>query len=125
MPIQLKEENGGKILVMRVSGTLTKDEYAEMVPEFEQLVRRFGKVNVLFDMSGFDGWDAGAAWEDIKFDVKHFSDIDRLAMVGEKKWQKVMAGLSKPFTTATIRYFDHSEALQARKWLEQEQTARP
>ena len=42
-------------------------------------------------MKDFHGWDAGALWEDIKFDLKHFSDIERVAMVGEKKWQKGMS----------------------------------
>ena len=39
-------------------------------------------------MTGLHGWDAGALWEDIKFDIKHFADIERLAMVGEKKWHR-------------------------------------
>jgi hypothetical protein len=42
-------------------------------------------MRVLFDMSASHGWEAGALWEDIKFDIKHFADIDRLAMVGDKK----------------------------------------
>jgi hypothetical protein len=42
-------------------------------------------------------------WEDIKFSVKHFADIERLAMVGDKKWQRGMAAFCKPFTKATIR----------------------
>jgi hypothetical protein len=69
-------------------------------------------------MAGFHGWTTGALWEDIKFDVKHFSDIERVAMVGEKKWQKGMSEFCRPFTTAKIRYFDHSEANAAREWAE-------
>ena len=69
MPIQLNEENGGKILVVHVSGKLVKADYEHFVPEFERLVRQHGKLRVLFDMTGFHGWDAGALWEDIKFDV--------------------------------------------------------
>ena len=76
MPIQLKEENDGKILVVHVSGRLTKADYAQFVPEFE-----------------------------------------RLAMVGEEKWQHGMAIFCKPFTRATVRYFDHANAAEARKWL--------
>jgi hypothetical protein len=76
-----------------------------------------GKLCVLFDMTGFQGWEAGGLWEDVKFDFKHFSDIERLAMVGEKKWQQSLATICKPFTKATIRYFDHTEALAARTWL--------
>jgi hypothetical protein len=68
-------------------------------------------------MTGFHGWEGGALWEDIKFDLKHFADIERLAMVGDKKWQHGMATFCKPFTTAAIRYFDHADAAGARAWL--------
>ena len=119
MAIQLNEENGGKILAVHVSGKLAVADYAHFVPEFERLVRQHGKLSVLFDMTGFHGWEASALWADIKFDMKHFADIERLAMVGEKKWQHGMATFCKPFTKATIRYFDHPKAAEARKWLDE------
>ena len=50
--------------------------------------------------------------------MKHFADIERLAMVGEKKWQKVMARLCRPFTTAEVHYFERSDLATARNWLE-------
>ena len=117
MPIQLNEENGGKMLVVHVSRKLAAADYEHFVPEFERLVREHGKVSVLFNMTGFHGWEAGALWEDTKFAFKHFADIERLAMVGEKRWQHGMATFCKPFTKATIRYFDHADAAEARKWL--------
>ncbi|MBE0626959.1 MAG: STAS/SEC14 domain-containing protein [Burkholderiales bacterium] len=117
MPIRLDEEGGGKMLVVHVSGTLVKEDYAHFVPEFERLLREHGKLRLLFDMTGLQGWEAGAAWEDLKFGVKHFADIERLAMVGDKKWQQGMAMFCKPFTKAAVRYFDHADAAGARKWL--------
>lgn len=117
MAIQLNAENGGKTLVVHVSGKLTRADYEHFIPEFERLVRQHGKLRVLFDMIGFHGWEGGALWDDIKFDVKHFADIERLAMVGDSKWQQGMATFCKPFTTATIRYFDHSATAAAQKWL--------
>jgi hypothetical protein len=117
MPIQVNEEHGGKLLAVHVSDKLTKADYEHFVPEFERLVRMMGKLRVLFDMTGFHGWEAGALWEDIKFNIRHFSDIERLAMVGDKKWEQGMAAFCKPFTRATIRYFDHAETAEARKWL--------
>ncbi len=120
MPIDL-EESGGKILVIRVSGTVIKAEYKHFVTEFERLLGQHGKLRVLFDISGFHGWELGAAWEDIKFDIRHFADIERLAIVGEKKWQHGMAMLWKPFTEATTRYFDHTEIATAQKWLGESQ----
>lgn len=119
MAIHLKEEHGGKILVIHVSGKLVKADYERFVPEFERLVRQHGKLRLLFDMTDFHGWEAGAAWEDFKFGVVHFADIERLAMVGEKRWQHGMATFCKPFTKATVRYFDHIDATEARKWLDE------
>jgi len=117
MSIQLDEENGGKLLAVHVSGKLAKADYEHFVPEFERLVRERGKLRVLFDVTSLHGWDAGALWEDTKFAIKHFADIERLAMVGEKRWQQVMATFCKPFTKATIRYFDHADGAEARTWL--------
>jgi hypothetical protein len=68
MPIQLDEQDGGKILVVHAGGKLAKADYVRFVPEFERLVRQHGKLRVLFDMTGFHGWEPGALWEDIKFD---------------------------------------------------------
>jgi hypothetical protein len=117
MPIQVNEEHGGKLLAVHVSGKLARVDYEHFVPEFERLVGLIGKLRVLFDMTGFHGWEAGALWADIKFSIKHFSDIERLAMVGDKKWEHGMAMFCKPFTKVTIRYFDHADAAEARKWL--------
>jgi hypothetical protein len=119
MPIQLSEENGGKVLVVHAIGKLEKADYPPFVAEFERRVQKPRKQHVLFNMTGLHGWDAGAAWEDLKFDVKHFADIDRLAMVGDKKWQRGMAIFFKPFIKAATRYFDESESAEARKWLDE------
>jgi hypothetical protein len=119
MPIKFEDENEGKVLAIQVSGKLAKADYVYFAPEFERLVQLNGKLRVLFDLAGFHGWEAGALWEDIKFDVKHFADIERLAMVGDKKWEHGMAMFCKPFTKAKIRYFDHADAAKARKWLDE------
>ena len=120
MPIDLTEEDGGKMLAVHVSGKLVKADYDYFVPEFERLVGLHEKLHVLFDMTGFHGWTAGALWEDTKFAMHHFSVIERLAVVGEKKWQEGMATFCKPFTKAKIQYFDHTDVAGARKWLAEE-----
>ena len=74
-------------------------------------------------MTDFHGWDVSALWADTKFALKHFSDIERLAMVGDKKWEHGMATFCKPFTKATVRYFDHTDAAEARSWLAEDSPA--
>ncbi len=117
MSVELDPELDGKILNVRVSGKLVKEDYERFMPEFRKLIERHGKLRVLFRMDDFHGWTAGALWEDIKVDVKHFRDVERIAMVGDKAWEKGMSVFCKPFTTATIRYFDHDHLDEARQWL--------
>jgi hypothetical protein len=117
MPIQVKEENSGKLLTIHVSGKLEKADYEHFVPKFRQLVRQYGKLRILFDMTDFHGWESTAMWEDIRSGINHFIYIERLAMVGEKKWQQGMAIFCKPFTKATIRYFDRAGTAEARNWM--------
>ena len=117
MAIKLVEKQDGKVLEVEVSGKLVHDDYQRFVPEFERLVQQHGKIRVLFEMVDFHGWEAAALWDDVKFDLKHFSDIERLAIVGDKKWEKGMSVFCRPFTTAQIRYFDRAAISEARAWI--------
>jgi hypothetical protein len=118
MAIQLNEKNVTNVLAVRVSGKLAKEDYDSLVPEFERLLKEHGKLRILLEMVDFHGWRAGALWEDIKFDFKHFTHIERVAMVGDKKWEKGMSIFCKPFTTAKVRYFDRADMDAARAWIE-------
>ncbi len=115
--VTLKETNGGKLLEVQLTGRLSTEDYEQFVPAVERLVKEHGKIRLLVEMHDFHGWTAGALWQDIKFDVKHFKHIERMALVGEAKWQHGMAVFCKPFTAATIRYFDRNQIDQARAWL--------
>ncbi len=117
MSVEFHEEIDGKLLHVRASGKLTKEDYQQFVPEFEKLIEQHGKIRVLFRMDDFHGWEAGALWEDIKLDFKHWADIERIAMVGDKAWQEGMSFFCKPFTRAQIRYFGHHEEDRAREWV--------
>ncbi len=117
MPMQINEENVRKVLAIHVSGKLVKTDYERFVPASERFFRQHGKLRALFAMSNFRGWDAGAAWEDFKFGVEPFADIQWIAMVGEEAWQHGMATFSKPFTKATVRWSDGADVAEARTWL--------
>lgn len=120
MAVEFKESDGDKLLEVRLSGKLVKEDYQQFVPAVERLVKRHGTIDMLVEMHDFHGWTAGALWEDIKFDAKHFNDIRRLAVVGESKWEHGMAVFCKPFTTAKVRYFDRSKLGEARAWFSED-----
>ena len=117
MSVELKELDNGKLLEVHLTGKLLKTDYETLLPAVERLVKQHGKLLMLVEFNDFHGWTGSALWEDIKFDAKHFNDIERLAIIGENKWEKVMAAFCKPFTTAKVRYFDHTHRAEAREWL--------
>lgn len=119
MAIKVEEKDGGKVLEVRVTGKLVHEDYEQFVPEFDRLIKQHGKIRLLFEMVDFHGWEPQAAWDDLKLGVKHFSDIDRIAMVGDKRWEEWMARFCQPFTMAKVRYFEHDQAAAARDWLAQ------
>ena len=119
MSVELHEEAGGKCLLVQLSGKLTKEDYAHFVPEVERLIKQEGKLRLLCRMHDFHGWTMAALWEDIKFDVKHFAHIERLALVGDRKWEAGMAVFCKPFTSAAIRYFDEAQFDEALHWIKE------
>jgi hypothetical protein len=115
--IDVKKPEHGNVLDVSVTGRLTRDDYEHFAPAVDRLIHEHGKVRIVFDMHGFHGWTPGALWEDIKFDARHFRDIERLAFIGERKWEAGMAAFCKPFTSAAIRYFDREQADEARQWV--------
>jgi hypothetical protein len=117
MSIEFHEQAAGRILIVNVSGKLSKSDYEQFVPETERLIKQYGKIRVLFEMHDFHGWDLAALWEDTKFAMHHFADIERLGVVGETAWEHGMATFCKPFTGATVRYFDRSQTGDAANWI--------
>ncbi len=117
MAIAVESRQDGRVLVVRIAGKVQAADYTHFVPAIEEAVRKHGKVDILVEMLDFHGWTAGAFWQDAKFDAKHFNDINRLAIVGDQKWEQWMATFCRPFTTATIKYFPVEELPEAKAWL--------
>lgn len=108
----------GKVMEVTATGKFEKEDYELFVPAAEELIKEHGKIRVLFIMNDFHGWTAGAVWQDIKFDLKHFNHIERLGIVGDSKWEQGMALFCRPFTTAKLKYFDKSKLCDAQEWIQ-------
>lgn len=109
--------DGRRVLGVSVTDKLEVEDYEQLEPALERLISEQGEIDLLVQLDNFAGWSAGALWEDTKLGVRHFSDVRRMAIVGESLWQKGMALFVKPFTSATVRYFDVAETGEAMAWL--------
>jgi len=115
--IQVTEVPSGTIVRLIIKDTLKKEDYEHFVPMVEKIMESRDKIRMVIELRDFKGWSAGAMWEDTKFGLSHFNDIDRLAIVGDKQWEKTMAAFIKPFTTATVKYFDLETLDAANAWI--------
>ncbi|MBL8822117.1 MAG: STAS/SEC14 domain-containing protein [Planctomycetia bacterium] len=117
--IEPLSRSSGKVLGFKMSGKLHDADYQHFVPTVDAAVAKLGKVRLLAVFHDFQGWDMHALWDDIKFATTHCTKIDRIALVGDKKWEEWMAKVCKPFTMASIQYFDATKEVDAWKWLEE------
>jgi hypothetical protein len=115
--IEQLSQSSGKVLGFKLSGKLHDEDYKKFVPMVDDAISKSGKVRVLAQFHDFHGWDLHALWDDIKFSTTHCTKIERIALVGEKAWEKWMAAVCKPFTMAKIRYFDEAEIDAAWAWV--------
>jgi hypothetical protein len=71
MPIRPNDASDERFLVVHVWRKLSETDYERFFVQFAELPK---KPRILFDMIGLEGWDAGALWDDLKFDIKHSND---------------------------------------------------
>ena len=117
--IEQLPQSTDKVLGFKISGKLHDEDYKKFVPVIDAAVAKVGKVRMLAQFEDFHGWDLHALWDDIKFATTHCLSIERIALVGDRKWEAWMTKVCKPFTIAKIRYFDVSEIEEAWKWLDE------
>lgn len=117
--IEQLSRSSGAVLGFQMSGKLHDEDYKKFVPLVDAAAAAHGKVRLLASFHDFHGWDLHALWDDTKFSATHCGKVERIALVGEKKWEEWMAKVCKPFTMAKIQYFDASQIDAAWKWLEE------
>ncbi|MFO6423562.1 STAS/SEC14 domain-containing protein [Motilimonas sp. KMU-193] len=106
-------------IAIRAVGKLTHHDYEVMTPMFEAALQEvpYAKVDVLADLSQFQGWELRAAWDDFKLGLKHGAQFNKIAMVGNQQWQSIAANVGSWFVDGEIKAFNDRQ--QALAWLSQ------
>lgn len=125
MTVEIREVNGGKMLDVELSGKLVREDYDLLESMVEDAISRHGTIRVLMDISKFNTITPGGLWGDAKFAVRKVPDLERLAVVGDKKWEEIMTGFVDLITKAHVRYFDESQRRAAYEWVEAEIESAP
>lgn len=101
-----------------VQGKLTHDDYTLMTPMLDQALAGIADpdIKMLVECRQFEGWELRAAWDDFRLGLKHGSKFGRIAIVGDKPWEKAVARIGSWFIEGEMQFFEDSR--QALRWLE-------
>jgi len=111
------ETGSPNVIGFELTGTRHDAGYQQFVQLMETILTAEGKIRLFVKYEDFPGWDLYAAWEDFNLSLRQDCGFERIAIVGDHKWEKLMAIFCKPFTKAKVTYFDKSQVNAAWKWL--------
>lgn len=67
---------------------LKVDDFSQIAPQVDSIIREHGKLRLLIDASQFEGWENIAAFENHAGFVKsHQSKVERIAAIVTHDWQ--------------------------------------
>ena len=108
----------GKLVTITLSGEVRSEDYQEMVPELEAHINTFGPLRLLLVLEHMEGFEPGALLRDLRFDTKHLNDFERVAVVGDERWQEWGTKLGGSLTEAEVRFFEPTHRAEARQWVQ-------
>ena len=115
--IQKLKGSSGKEIGFKFSGELTDKDYKGFVAEVEAIISEQAQIRLLMIVDYPQDFDLKAAWDDFVFWIKHIKDIERLAIVGQKEWEKWFGILEKPFIHTKVKYYKRSNIKDAWNWI--------
>ena len=97
---------------------LKADDFQLIAPQVDSLIRQYGKVRLLIDATGFDGWDTISAFENHAGFVKtHQQKVERIAVITTHDWQRWLVGAVRIFLHPDVKTYDRSQEGEALQWI--------
>jgi hypothetical protein len=117
MPLDIQPEPDN-IYVLRLSGVLKRSEFGTLQDNAARDIDAGAQPRILAVLDDFRGWERGADWNDLDFQLTHGKDIAKIAIVGDPRWEaEALAFSGAGFRRAPVKFFPAGELPQARAWL--------
>ena len=117
--IELIQDLPGGVDGLDATGTVSREDYQRVVdPLLERAHREGRRVRLLYRFSAdFQGFSAGAAWEDMRVGIHYLRLIDRAAVVTDHGWLRDGVRLAGAFLPCALRVFAVDDEAEAIQWL--------
>lgn len=102
---------------IKLSDTLTEDDYEAFTSALEDHFESHITTRVLIVVEDVDDWSPEERWEDLAFDVRHLSDVDKVAVVGDDVWETWLDKVEVLFPMSAIQTYDADDQEEATDWI--------
>lgn len=107
------------VLAFRAKGKVTAGDYESVIiPAVEAQFARHEKVRFLYHLGPeFEGFEAGAMWDDTKLGLSHLRGWEKLALVSDVEWIRAALRIFALAIPGHVRVFHDRELDEARRWI--------
>ena len=109
------------VVALKISGTLTADEYDRIVEAIEGRLARHERLGVLVDLLEFNALTGAAVLKDLRYALSKVSELRRFpreAMIAEKLWIRTLVAAARPIVPhVELRAFGADEREAAMAWV--------
>jgi len=107
------------VVAVSAHGRIDRAAYEEtLMPLVEERIKAEGKVNLLYEIGeAFEGYTAGAMWDDAKLGLMHLADFAKIAVVTDVEWIRLGIKMFAPMMRADVHLFHLAECADAKAWI--------
>jgi hypothetical protein len=112
------ETVSGNVFKMVAPKKLKAEDFRQIRPQIDSLISQNGKIRLLIDGSGFEGWENIAALQaHAGFIRSHQQKIERIAVIARHNWQHWVIGAARMFLHPEVPVYDRNHENEALQWI--------
>ena len=117
---EILPQSHDNVLGVKAIGKITAKDYEDiLIPRLDDLLKNSENGRFLYYLGNdFEGFEAGAMWDDMKYGKAHMDKFERIAVVTDSKWMEWSSDFFSKFIPGEMKAFHTDQLDEAWKWLE-------
>lgn len=117
--MQLIPDLPGNVVGLVASGHVTSEDYERVaIPAVEAASNVHTRIRMLYQVSAnYEGFSPGAAWDDVRMGMGHFTQWEKIAVVTDVDWIRGATRLFAFVMPCPVKLFANAEIGEAKAWI--------
>lgn len=119
MTVTMIPDLPGNVVGFIAEGEISAADYTDAIePAVDAALAGNEKIRLLYVLGpAFDGFAAGAAWEDGKLGMGHLTRWEKIAFVSDKEWMRHAVNAVGYLLPGKVKVFSNDEEADATRWI--------